>query len=143
MPFVLGLLLDDWDELEKLRGAMEETIIFDLDHDKFIDQPFKDIEALPATYVEQLTNGIKRVNPFHTTIFSVLNKSNNSQTAAQLNQNVADVFLGFFVDLLQSYSDYMFALPTSTRMVFNKAGFSMSFKDPTTRKASKTHLSPP
>lgn len=134
MPFVLGLLTEDWPELEKVRGAMEETIIFDIDHNKFISQPFDDLESFPSKYAKQLLAGVEKANPYHSSLLHTIAKvSGNAPTSRQLNEKIADVFLGFFVDLLQSYPEHMFALPTSTRMVFNKESFLMSFKDETTR----------
>lgn len=140
MPFVVGVMTADHPEIEKLKSAMEEVILFDLDRDQFTWKPFNDIDCIPKDLRDQLLAGVKKASPYHNSIFSGFKDKQQIKNApparnlTAINHAIADEFLAFFVQSLKDYSFYLIGLPGAETWVFAKDAFCENAKDPARRK---------
>ncbi|MDP2434542.1 MAG: hypothetical protein Q8P67_02240, partial [archaeon] len=108
MPFVVGLLASFLPALQELSDAMEDVFIFDLDADRFLRKSDDDTRLIPPEMSSNLKTTIKSLQK------KVLGiRRRNIGTAAgelppiEKRDRLLEAFLGFFVELLSDYREYI------------------------------------
>lgn len=130
MPFVVGVLRSSVEELQEMSRNMEDVVIVDLDDDRVIPPGSQDTDAaLLPPFVAPLRATIEDVSKRTRNRMTLTNLSSNSNRKLPKDSTAAlsNAFIGFMVDLLASYRDYIVISPGSADEgsfpEFNREGF--------------------
>lgn len=121
MPFVIGILSHQLAEMQTLRHAMEDVVIFDLDNDAFLEDehnnaPLKDYEAIPEAYRTAILHQVDAA------------KRAERNGSAKQGKMLGRPFLAFFVQMFWNYKRFF-----SGAGGFDRAGFLESKSSPASR----------
>eukprot|EP01121_Diplochlamys_sp_Union-15-3_P020443 TRINITY_DN7980_c0_g1_i1.p1 TRINITY_DN7980_c0_g1~~TRINITY_DN7980_c0_g1_i1.p1 ORF type:complete len:322 (+),score=28.92 TRINITY_DN7980_c0_g1_i1:156-1121(+) len=116
MPFLLGVMSNHMKDVNSMSRFMDEHVLFDIDKNTFIKQPFQDVQTLPD-HATILMRSLNTLNPHSSFMFSFGRKR-----SSDLNTSVANVFLNFFLEVLKGYRQY-FDPNTSAAFRFQRNKF--------------------
>jgi hypothetical protein len=112
MLAAVGVMKSFLKELHQIKSSMEEVVVVDIDANKvFYPEGMNDRNLLPAAYAQPLLTTIESISK---TLKSgrmplKLKKGGKKELKKEDKTNLANAFIGFMVDLLATYRNFLIA----------------------------------